>query len=108
VTGVQTCALPIWTRKEHSAGLTHNFVGPYGDYVRDGYEVESYYTFNGFYGWDIPTGLVPFAENTRLTVGVDNALDKEPHLYYDSVGYDQSFVSRPAGRFFYVSIRKTF
>lgn len=98
----------LWTRKEHSAGLTHNFVGPYGDYVRDGYEVESYYTFNGFYGWDIPTGLVPFAENTRLTVGVDNALDKEPHLYYDSVGYDQSFVSRPAGRFFYVSIRKTF
>lgn len=98
----------LWTRKEHSAGLTHNFVGPYGDYVRDGYEVDSYYTFNAFYGWDIPTGLIPFAENTRLTVGVDNALDKEPNLSYDSVGYDQSFVARPAGRFFYVSIRKTF
>ena len=43
-----------------------------------------------------------------MTVGVDNALDKAPNLYYSSVGYDQSYVSRPAGRFFYVSLRKTF
>jgi outer membrane receptor protein involved in Fe transport len=98
----------LWSRKEHSAGITNNFIGPYGDYVRDGYEVDSYYTFNAFYGWDIPTGLIPFTQNTRLTLGVDNALDKQPHLYYDSVGYDNSFVSRPAGRFFYVSVRKTF
>ncbi len=105
---VRTQSSVLWSRKEHSAGLTHNFVGPYGDYVRDGYEIDSYYTFNAFYGWDIPRGLIPFAENARLTVGVDNALGKEPNLYYASVGYDQSFVSRPAGRFFYVSIRKTF
>jgi iron complex outermembrane receptor protein len=98
----------LWSRKEHSAGITNNFIGPYGDYVRDGYEVDSYYTFNAFYGFDIPTGLIPFMQNTRLTLGVDNALDKQPHLYYDSVGYDNSFVSRPAGRFFYVSVRKTF
>lgn len=98
----------LWSRKEHSAGVTNNFIGPYGDYVRDGYEVDSYYTFNAFYGFDIPTGLIPFMQNSRLTVGVDNALDKQPHLYYDSVGYDNSFVSRPAGRFFYVSVRKSF
>jgi iron complex outermembrane receptor protein len=97
-----------WARKEHSAGISHNFIGPYGDYTRDGFEVESYYTFNAYYGLDVPTGLIPFAENTRLTVGVDNALDKEPNLAYDTVGYDNSFVSRPAGRFFYVSLRKEF
>jgi outer membrane receptor protein involved in Fe transport len=98
----------LWTRKEHSAGLTNNYIGPYSDINRDGYEVDSYYTFNAFYGWDIPAGLIPYAENTRVTVGVDNALDKEPPLYYDGIGYESGFVSRPAGRFFYISVRKTF
>jgi outer membrane receptor protein involved in Fe transport len=98
----------LWTRTEHSAGLTNNYIGPYSDINRDGYEVDSYYTFNAFYGWDIPAGLIPYAENTRVTVGVDNALDKEPPLYYDGIGYESGFVSRPAGRFFYISVRKTF
>ena len=98
----------LWTRKEHSAGLTNNYIKGYGDIVRDGYEVDSYYTLNGFYGWDIPAGLIPFANNTRLTFGADNLLDKQPPLYYDGVGYENGYVSRPAGRFFYVSLRKTF
>ncbi|MFM7749139.1 MAG: TonB-dependent receptor domain-containing protein [Opitutaceae bacterium] len=98
----------LWTRKEHSAGLTNNYIKGYGDIVRDGYEVDSYYTLNAFYGWDIPAGLIPFANNTRLTFGADNVLDRRPPLYYDGVGYENGYVSRPAGRFFYVSLRKTF
>jgi iron complex outermembrane receptor protein len=105
---IRTQSSIAWARKDYSAGVSHNFIGPYGDYNRDPGEFDSYYTFNAYFGWDVPTGLIPFAENTRLTVGVDNALDKEPGLYYDTVGYNNGFVSRPAGRFFYVSLRKEF
>jgi len=105
---IRTQSSIAWARKDYSAGISHNYIGPYGDYTRDPADYESYYTFNGYFGWDVPTGLIPFANGTRLTVGVDNAFDKEPGLYSDSVGYNQSFVSRPAGRFFYVSLRKEF
>lgn len=98
----------LWTRKEWTGGLTHNFIGPYGDFTRDGYEIDPYHTVNLFAGWDIPTGVLPFAENTRVSLGIDNALNKKPSLYYNAVGYDQSFVARPAGRFYTVSLRKSF
>ena len=98
----------LWTRKEHSAGITNNYIGPYSDINRDGYEVDPYYTFNGFYGIDIPAGALRFMDNTRVTIGVDNLFDKQPPLYYDSIGYESGYVSRPMGRFLYVSLRKTF
>jgi len=47
-------------------------------------------------------------DNTRVTIGVDNLFDKQPPLYYDSIGYESGYVSRPMGRFLYVSLRKTF
>jgi outer membrane receptor protein involved in Fe transport len=39
---------------------------------------------------------------------VDNLMDKAPPLYYDSIGYESGYVSRPMGRFFYMSVRKSF
>jgi iron complex outermembrane recepter protein len=98
----------LWTRKEHSAGITNNYIGPYSDINRDGYEVESYSTFNAFYGVDLPAGTLGFLTNTRVTLGADNLFDKRPPLYYDSIGYESGFVSRPVGQFFYVSLRKSF
>lgn len=85
-----------------------NYIGPYGSYSLDGFEVDPYYTFNGFYGYDLPAGIHSWLNNTRITVGVDNILGKKPSLYNDTVGYDQSFVGRPQGRFFVISLRKTF
>jgi len=105
-TRIQTSLL--WTRKEHSAGITNNHIASYSDINRDGYEVDAYYTYNAFYGWDIPAGLSPYLNNTRVTVGVDNMMDKAPPLYYDSIGYESGYVSRPMGRFFYMSVRKSF
>ena len=98
----------LWTRKEHSAGITNNHIASYSDINRDGYEVDAYYTYNAFYGWDIPAGLSPYLNNTRVTIGIDNMFDREPPLYYDSIGYESGYVSRPMGRFLYMSVRKSF
>jgi outer membrane receptor protein involved in Fe transport len=98
----------LWTRKEWTGGITHTHTGRYGDFVRDGFEVEPYNTVNLFVGWDIPAGLLPYVENTRIGLSVDNVLDEEPPLFYDGVGYTQIFASRPAGRFFSISVRKAF
>ncbi len=96
-----------WNRKEHNASIAVNYIPSYGDYVRDGFEVDPYYTVNANYGYDFPAGFMPLLNNTRITVGVDNALNREPSLYRSSVGYDQSFVGRPQGRFFFVAVRKS-
>lgn len=97
-----------WELKQHRAGLSYNFINRYGDFNRDGYEVARYYTVGAYYGYDLPTGISDWLNNTRVTVGVDNAFDKEPPLYYNGVGYDQGYIARPAGRFFYVGITKRF
>lgn len=97
-----------WQMKNYSGGLSHNYVHRYGDFNRDGYEVGRYYTVGAYAGYDIPAGINDWLDNTRIVVGVDNALDKQPPLYYNAVGYDQGYVARPAGRFFYVNLRKNF
>ena len=39
-------------------------------------------------GCDLPPGRIPWTENTRLTLGIDNAFNHSPPLYDDGVGYD--------------------
>jgi outer membrane receptor protein involved in Fe transport len=98
----------LWARKEWTLGATHNYTHRYGNFASNGYEVGRYYTVGLFAAYDIPTLSFDWLNNTRLTFGVDNLLDKEPPLYYNAVGYDQSFIGRPVGRFFSVGLRKTF
>ena len=97
-----------WELKQYHAGISHNFTNHYGDFNRDGYEVARYYTTGAYFAYDLPAGVSDWLNNTRLTLGVDNAFDKEPPLYYNGVGYDQGQIARPAGRFFYVGLRKQF
>jgi iron complex outermembrane recepter protein len=98
----------VWERKAWRAGVTQDYTGPYGDFVRNGYEVDAYQTTGLFVGYDLPPGRIPWTENTRLTVGVDNAFDQKPPLYDDAVGYDQRFIGRPEGRFWFVGLRKSY
>ena len=98
-----------WAMKEYTAGMSFNYTSHYGNVdVINGYSVDKYYTFGFYGGYDLPAGINPWLENTHLTIGVDNAFDKQPPLYYNAVGYDQSQIARPVGRFWYASIRKTF
>jgi outer membrane receptor protein involved in Fe transport len=97
-----------WNKKNYSAGVRHNYIHRYGDFARDGYEVGRYYTVGAYVGYDIPSGISSWLDKANLVIGVDNAFDKRPPLYYDAVGYDQGYVARPAGRFFYVNVRKQF
>ena len=98
-----------WARKEWGAGLNHNFANRNGLFsANGGVEIARYYTVGGFLTYDIPTGTADWLNNTRLSLGVDNLLDKEPPLFPDGVGYQQGFVGRPAGRFWSVGMRKAF
>jgi outer membrane receptor protein involved in Fe transport len=70
--------------------------------------VDAYYPTSVFVAYDLPPGRIRWVENTRLTVGLDNVLDREPPLYADSVGYDQNFISRPVGRFWHIGLRRAY
>lgn len=96
-----------WERKEWGAGVSHNYTPGYGDFMLDGYYVSPYQTWNAYVSWTVPATVVGLG-GTKLTLGVDNLLDKDPPLWYDGVGYDQSMVGRPQGRFLYVAMRKSF
>jgi outer membrane receptor protein involved in Fe transport len=105
---VRTATSLVWMRRDWTAGVFHNYLGPYGDFNRNGYEVDAYQTAGFFVGYDIPPGLLRGFENTRLTFGIDNVFDENPPLYDDAVGYDQRFIGRPAGRFWFASLRRSF
>lgn len=97
-----------WKRRAWRAGFTQTYIGPYGDFVRNGFEVDAYRTAGLFVGYDLPPGRIPWTENTQLTVGIDNVFDRKPPLYDDKVGYDQRFIGRPEGRFWFASLRKSY
>ena len=98
-----------WARKEWGAGLNHNFVNRNGLFsANGGTEIARYYTLGGFATYEFPTGRFEWLNNARLSLSVDNLLDKEPPLFPDAVGYQQGFIGRPAGRFFSIGLRKTY
>ncbi len=99
----------IWQRKQWTGGFVQNYIGEYGDFVRNGFEVDSHYTTGIFAAYEIPPGRVKWLENTRLTLGLDNVFDRDPPLYANStsIGYDQRFIGRPAGRFWFVGLKRT-
>ncbi|HNC22997.1 MAG TPA: TonB-dependent receptor [Opitutaceae bacterium] len=97
-----------WAMKEYSAGVSASYTSHYGDVNWDGYDISQYLTFGAYVGYDIPAGINSWLDNTRFTVGMDNITDTQPPLYYNGVGYDQSQIGRPVGRFLFASIRKTF
>jgi iron complex outermembrane receptor protein len=105
---VRVGASLVWTRREWTAGFTQLYTGETGDFNRDGFEVDDYYPTGLFVGYDIPPGRVRYIENTRVTFGLDNVFDQRPPLYADAVGYDQNYVGRPAGRYWFLGLRRAY
>ncbi len=95
-----------WERKQWSAGISHNYAPAYGSIDLDGFRVDRYQTFGASVSYAIRD--VRYLSGSRVTIGVDNVFDAEPPLYYDGVGYDQSMVARPQGRFFFCAVSKRF
>lgn len=96
-----------WMRDDWSAVLANNYVGPYGDVNREnGVEVDAYSTFDTQVSRDFGPEAKHGMARTRITLGVDNALDRDPPLVFSPYGYRPGNVRRPAGRFFYVSLKR--
>ncbi|MBI2518747.1 MAG: TonB-dependent receptor [Opitutae bacterium] len=95
-----------WALKEYGAGITNNYIPEYGDVDLDGVRTTAYSLYNAYVSYQFSSkGILA---GTRITVGVDNVFDEAPSLYWDSVGYDQSFAGRPQGRFAFISLKKEF
>lgn len=95
-----------WSMKEWSAELTNNYIPSYGKPGSDGFRVDSYSTYNAQVSYVFPSkGIM---SGVRLTLNMDNVFDTKPPLYRNAVGYDQSFVGRPQGRFASINLKKEF
>jgi hypothetical protein len=95
-----------WQRRTWGANLGMNYIHRYRDLTRDGWEVGRYYTYSGSLSY-------AFAKTSKLgdlrvTIGLENILDRDPPLENVNVGYNQGLIGRPGGRFGYMSLRRAF
>ncbi len=95
-----------WQRRTWGASLGMSYIHRYRNLTRDGWEVGRYYTFSGTTSYAFPK-TTRFIGDTRLTLGLENILDRAPPLDNFAVGYNQGLVGRPGGRFAYLSVRKS-
>ena len=95
-----------WQRALWGANLGMTYIHRYRDLIRDGWEVGRYYTFAGA----ITRAFAKTSKvgDLRVTLGLENILDRQPPLDNSSVGYNQGLVGRPGGRFGYLSVRRSF
>lgn len=95
-----------WSRKALTAAITNNYLPAYGDIDLDSFRTRSHSLWNAQVSYQFPAGGI--LDRTKITIGMDNIFDNDPPLYLDSVGYDNSLVGRPQGRFGYVTLKKEF
>jgi iron complex outermembrane receptor protein len=98
-----------WMRGGWGAVLSNNYIGPRGniDY-ENGVEIEAYSTFDAQLSYEFSRKAKNWGAGTRVTLGVDNVMDCDPPLTFQTYGYRPGDVRRPAGRFFYVSLKRDF
>lgn len=94
-----------WQRRTWGANIAMNYIHRYRDLRRDGWEVGRYYTFSGSVSYAF--AKTSKIGDARITLGLENILDREPPLDNTSVGYNQGLIGRPGGRFGYLSVRKS-
>jgi len=98
-----------WSRRDWSAVIRNNYVGPCGDLNRGNrVEVDSYTSFGAQLSRSFRREAGGWLAGTRLTVGVDNVFDREPPLDYNPTGFRPGTGARLAGRFFYAEMKKTY
>jgi outer membrane receptor protein involved in Fe transport len=98
-----------WSRGDWGVVLNHNYAGPHGDVNRGNrVEVDSYATLDVQVSREFRSRETPWLDRTRIALGVANVLDREPPLDLTNIGYRAGNVRRPVGRFFDVSLKKSF
>jgi iron complex outermembrane receptor protein len=97
-----------WAKGPYDATVFVNYVNHYRNPIDDS-RVKAFTTVDFHGGWKLP--LSGFADNTQLTVDVNNLFDKNPPYFYDAgngaYGYDPTTASA-LGRVVSIGIRKKF
>ena len=93
-------------KRTWGANLNLNYIHRYRDFRRDGWEVGRY----SMLASSVSDGFAKTSElgDLRVTLGLENILDRDPPLDNPNVGYNQGLVGRPGGRFGYLSERRAF
>ncbi len=102
-----------WTYKDFAAGLVANYTGGFTDLDADGnpFQVYGLYTFDVQFSYTFHQQFTKYLDNTRLTIGALNVLDKNPP-YSSGFGSNASgypgFLYDSTNRFLYVQLAKKF
>ena len=96
-----------WEKGAWNANAGMNYIHRYRNLVTDGWEVSRYYTFSAGLGYVFPADSA--LKGLRLSLGVEKLFDRDPSADLSgAVGYDQGFVGRPAGRYWFVAVKQTY
>ncbi|MDB6115134.1 MAG: TonB-dependent Receptor Plug Domain, partial [Lacunisphaera sp.] len=102
-----------WTYKGLAAGVVANYTGGFEDLDADGnpFQVYGLYTFDVQFSFTVHGMFTKYLENTKLTIGALNVLDKNPP-YSSGFGSNASgypgFLYDSTNRFLYVQLSKKF
>jgi outer membrane receptor protein involved in Fe transport len=102
-----------WTHRAWSVGLVANYTDGFQDFDGNGdpFQVAALTTFDLQVGYTLHSELGRYLDNTRLTVGVLNLLDKDPPFSSggasNAAGYP-GFMYDSTGRFVYMQLSKKF
>ncbi len=94
-----------WRRARWSANLGMAYIHRHRDLNVDRWEVARYYTFSAGAGYAFAEKS--FLRGLRVSLGLENLLDRAPSLDEFPTGYNTGLVGRPAGRFGFVTLRKS-
>lgn len=93
-----------WQRGPWAANAGMAYTHRYRDYTIGRYEVPRYYTYSA--GLSYGFARTSWLGETRLSLGIDNLLDREPPVD-GSGGANPTLVARPAGRFAFVALKRS-
>lgn len=97
-----------WERNRWSSYVSMLYIHRHRDVdpAIDGWEVGRYYTFT--VGLNYLFAPDSWLRGMTLSLGVENLLDRVPSADKSPMGYEQTFVGRPAGRFWFAGFRQAF
>jgi len=95
-----------WTRGAWSYGATFNYIASSGEHTFASRYQKPYRTLHLRTAWTSPRDS--WLRGTQFALGLDDVLDEEPPLFLDHpIGFNYSVISRPQGRFWRVTVRRT-
>lgn len=93
-----------WSRGPWNTNIGFVYIHRTWDITRDFIETGRYTTYSAGIGYRFKSSR--WLRDVDLSLGIDNLFDRDPPLDTFTNGYNQTLISRPAGRFGFIAVKR--